>query len=149
MSRICSRPNVFASRVGLALVLMSLAGQNNSAADKQDEPKQIKPEEARKHVGQNVRVTMLVRKTKDSAKTKRIYLDSETDYRDPKNLGVLIEEAAMPKFKDAGIAEPHVYYKAKTIQVTGKPFIEDETVFIKAEGPDQITIVKKKPADGQ
>jgi len=139
-----SQSIALASRVGLALVLMSLAGLSISAADKQDEPKQIKPEEARKHIGQNVRVTLLVRKTKDSPKTKRTYLDSETDYRDPKNLGVLIEEAAKPKFKDAGIAEPHVYYKDKTIQVTGKPFIEDDTVFIKAEGPDQITIVEKK-----
>lgn len=128
----------------VSIAAIALAAAGVFANEQREAPKEIAPAEARKHIGENVRVTMPVRKTKDSDKTKRIYIDSETDYRDAKNLGVLIEYAAKAKFKDAGIAEPHIHYKDKTIRVTGKPFLEDGLVFIKADSPDQITIVEKK-----
>jgi hypothetical protein len=131
-------------QICLSIATFVLATVPAFADEQQEKPKDITPAEARKHIGENVRVTMLVKKTKDSPKTKRIYLDSETDYRDVKNFGVLIEESAKAKFKDAGIAEPHVHYKDKTIRVTGKPFLEDDLVFIKVESPGQIEIIEKK-----
>jgi hypothetical protein len=134
---------VLCSRTCLAVAALASTTVSVFADDK-EASKDIAPAEARKHIGESVRVTMLVRKTKDSDKTKRVYLDSETDYRDAKNFGVVIEYAAKAKFKDAGIAEPHVYYKDKTIRVTGKPFLEDGLVFIKAASPEQITVVEKK-----
>jgi hypothetical protein len=125
---------------GLALLVAGVV----PAAEPPQKPKDIQPDEARQHVGALVRVTMPVRKTKDSEQTKRVYLDSQTDYRDPKNLAVLIEYAAKAKFAEAGIEQPHLYYKDKTIQVTDKPFVEDDLVFIKAETPEQISIIERK-----
>lgn len=105
-------------------------------------PPDIRPDEARKYVGKQVRATLFIRKTKKSDETKRTYLDSELDYKDPKNLGILIEDADLPNFTKAGISKPHVHYKDQTIRVIGKPFLEDETIFIKVERPAQIEVIK-------
>jgi len=148
MSAAAFRSRFLLNRICLAVAALELAVAPLLAGAQKETPKDITPAEARKHVGENVCVTMFVKKTKDSPKTKRIYLDSELDYRDAKNLGILIEESAKSKFKDAGIVEPHVHYKDKTIRVTGKPFIEDDCVFIKVEGPADIAVVDiTQPAD--
>jgi hypothetical protein len=132
--------------VGLVAGAMARSGDplTTAVAAADEEPKAIKPDEARRHVGQAVSVTMLVRHAKHSEKTKRTYLDSEKDYRDEKNLGILIEDADLEKFSKAGIEDPHAYYDGKTIRVTGKPFLEENLIFIRASAPEQITVLEKK-----
>lgn len=104
--------------------------------------KTIAADQARQHVGQLVTVTCKVQHAKFATAPDRVYLDSEKDYRDPKNMGVLIEAEALPVFSKAGIAKPAAHYDGKTIRITGKPFLRDNSVFIKADRPDQIKIIE-------
>jgi hypothetical protein len=104
--------------------------------------KVIKAEEARKHVGQRVTVTFKVQHAKFATNPDRVYLDSEKDYKDAKNLGLLIEADALPAFKKGGIEKPSEHYDGKTVRATGKLFLRDDLVFIKLEKPEQIEIVK-------
>jgi hypothetical protein len=104
--------------------------------------KTITAEGARKHVDERVTVTFKVRHAKFATDPDRVYLDSEKDYKDPKNLGLLIEADALPAFRKAGIEKPAEHYDGKTIRATGKVFLRDELVLIKLEKPEQIEIVK-------
>jgi hypothetical protein len=111
-------------------------------------PRVITADQARKHIDERVTVIFKVQHTKFASKMDRVYLDSEDDFRDAKNLGVLIEGDALAVFTKAGIKEPHQHYEGKTIRITGKPFERDDGVFIKADRPDQIEIItpaKTKP----
>ena len=103
--------------------------------------KVVTAHQARKHVGERVTVTFKVQHAKFATMPDRVYLDSEQDYRDPKNLGILIEADALPAFTKAGIKQPQAHYDGKTIRITGTPFLHDDTVFIKVERPDQIEII--------
>jgi len=107
-------------------------------------PKVITPREARQNIGARVTVEFKVRHTKAAKAPDRVYLDSETDYRDPKNLGVLIEADALPAFEKARIKNPAEHYDGKTIRITGAVFLRDDNVFIKATVPGDIEVVQVK-----
>jgi hypothetical protein len=107
--------------------------------------KVIKAEEARKHLDQKVTVTFKVQHAKFANDPDRVYLDSEKDYKDPKNFGLLIQADALPEFKKAGIEKPAEHFDGKTIRATGKVFLKDDLVFIGLEKPAQIEIVKTTP----
>jgi hypothetical protein len=125
------------------LTILALAPLGLGEAPKQDKP--LSPAEAIKRVNEKVVVEMLVKATKNRLeKRKEIYLDSEEDFRDPKNLGIVINVAGAAKFKEAGIDDPAVHFKGKTIRVTGKVTKEDERPRIVVEDPKQITIVENK-----
>lgn len=111
------------------------------AAD--SKPLVVPPEEAGQYVGKDVAVTMPVKSSKNAAKRKMIFLDSETDFRDPKNLGIIIDEDAQARFSQAGIAEPHVHFKGKTIRITGTVIKWEDRVYIRADDPSQITLIEK------
>jgi hypothetical protein len=104
--------------------------------------KVIKAEDARKHVDQQVIVTFKVQHAKFAMNPDRVYLDSEKDYKDPKNLGLLIQADALAEFKKAGIEKPAEHYYGKMVRATGKEFLKDNLVFIGLEKPAQIEIVK-------
>ena len=88
---------------------------------------------------------MLVKATKNRLEQrKEIYLDSEENFRDAKNLGIIINVAGAAKFKEAGIDDPAEYFKGKTIRVTGVVTTENERFRIIVEDPKQIRIVDKK-----
>ena len=90
-------------------------------------------------------VEMLVKASKNAlAKRKEIYLDSEPNFRDPKNLAVVITEAGADKFKQAGIDDPAVHFKAKTIRVTGTVTLQDQRPRIVVDDPGQIRLFEKK-----
>ena len=81
----------------------------------------LTPGEARKKVGEAVTVEMTVRATKDRLqKHGEIYLDSEEDFRDPKNFAVVITKVGVAQFKKAGIGDPAGHFKGKTIRVSGR-----------------------------
>src|SRR5436190_175864 len=104
-------------RLRLALILAITF--HTIAATDATEP--ITPAEAIKQIGKlEVLVEMVVVKAKDRLEKRGIiYLDSEADYKDPKNLGVAISAEAAAKFKKKGIAEPAAYFQGKTIRVRG------------------------------
>ena len=125
---------------GALTVLASL-----SALAAEPSAKVINAEEARKHVDQKVSVTFKVQHAKCATDPDRVYLDSEKDYKDPKNVGLLIQADALPEFKKAGIEKPAEHFDGKIVRATGKVFLKDDLVFIGLEKPAQIEIVKTAP----
>src|SRR5262249_37764931 len=84
------------------------------------EDKPLTPVEARKKVGAKITVEMTVRAAKDRLdKRGEIYLDSETDFRDPKNFAVVITQAGAASLRKAGIDDPADHYEGKKIRATG------------------------------
>ena len=106
-----------------------------------DDAKVLSPAEAAKKVDQRVVVEMEVQST--GGNTNR-YLNSEKDYRSDDNFTIFIPGAVLEKFKDAEIEDPAVYYKGKTIRVTGTVILADEKPQIKIANPEQIKVVEKK-----
>lgn len=126
---------------------MSMKTSQIPAADEVKTPaKEIHAAQAREHLNERVTVQFKVLHAKAASDPDRVYLDSEKDYKDPKNLGILIEAAALPSFRKAGIEKPAEYYDGKTIRVAGKPFLRDDVVFIKVEKPEDIEVIKPKKA---
>ena len=127
------------------ILVIALAWAGLLLADEPKQDKPLSPAEAIKRVNEKVLVEMLVKATKNRLeKRKEIYLDSETDFRDPKNLGIVINQAGAAKFKEAGIDDPAVHFKDKTIRVSGTVTKEDNRARIVVDDPKQIRIVEKK-----
>jgi DNA/RNA endonuclease YhcR with UshA esterase domain len=109
------------------------------------EEKPLSPIEARKRVNEKVIVQMLVKASKNRLeKHKEIYLDSETDYKDEKNLAIVINEEGAARFKKAGIDEPASHFKGKTIRVTGTVILSQDRPRIVVSDPMQIRVVEQK-----
>jgi hypothetical protein len=110
------------------------------------DPKPITPVEAIKKVDQEVVVQMLVKATKNALEHRgEIFLDSEVDFRDEKNLGVVVTKVGAAKLKQGGVDDPAVHFKDKIIRVKGKVIIKEERPRIEVDDPKQIQIVKKEP----
>ena len=124
----------------LAVLLLCSAGVTA------DEPKAVTPAEAIKQIGQpKVLVEMVVKKAKDRLEKRGIvFLDSEDDFKDEKNLGVAISAEAAAKFKEKGINDPATHFEGKTIRVRGCVMRFEERPYLPVHDPDQITIVEKK-----
>ena len=113
------------------------------AADEKKNDKPLTPAEAIKKVDEKVVVEMLVQASKNRLeKFKEIYLDSELDFKDEKNLAVVITETGAAKYKEAGIDEPASHFKGKTIRVTGTVTLKDKRPRIEVNDPNQIEEVK-------
>jgi hypothetical protein len=105
--------------------------------------KPLTPAEAINKVDQKVVVQMMVKASKNRLeKFKEIYLDSELDFKDEKNLAIVITETGAAKFKDAGIDDPAAHFKDKTIKVTGTVTLKDKRPRIEVNDPKQIEEVK-------
>ena len=123
----------------VALICVSLV-----AADEKKNDKPLTPAEAIKKVDEMVVVEMLVQASKNRLeKFKEIYLDSELDFKDEKNLAIVITESCAAKFKEAGIGEPAAHFKDKAIRVTGTVTLKDKRPRIEVSEPKQIETVKK------
>lgn len=122
----------------VGLVVLSAASRSA------DEPKVIPAAEARKHLDEQATVELTVQSAKHAVPRRVTYLDSETDFKDPRNLAVLIPDDALPRFAEAGINDPAAHYKGKTVRVTGKIVLlrELDAVRIEVAGPAQIVEVK-------
>jgi DNA/RNA endonuclease YhcR with UshA esterase domain len=117
------------------IVLPALAGDE----------KPLTPVEATKKVNEKVAVQMEVKAAKNRLEKRgEIYLDSEEDFRDEKNLGVVVTRAGAAKFKKAGIDDPAEHFMGKIIRVSGTVLIKEERPRIEIDAPDQIKAVEKK-----
>src|SRR6478672_13355875 len=97
--------------------------------------------EAIDRVNETVTVEMLVRRTKCCTGSRQVFLDSEANHRDPKNLGVVVTEGGRAKFGAAGIDDPTAHYKGKTIRVRGVVIRRDDRPYIEVNDPAQIESV--------
>jgi hypothetical protein len=126
--------------IGISFVLLL---PTTWAADSEEKP--LTPVEARKHVNEKITLQMFVKASKNRLeKHKEIYLDSETDYKDEKNMAVVINEEGAAKFKKAGVDEPAGHFKGKTIRITGTVTLDKERPRIVVSDPAQIRIVDNK-----
>lgn len=114
-------------------------------ADEED-LKPIAPAEASKHIGKpTVVVEMTVRAAKDRLDRRGIiYLDSEEDFMDERNLGVAISAEAAAKFKQQGLVDPASHFLGKTIRVRGCLMRFEERLYLPVHDPVQITVVEKQ-----
>jgi hypothetical protein len=109
-----------------------------------EDVKPISAAEATKKVNEKVVVEMLVQASKNRLEKRgEIYLDSEKDFHDEKNLGVVVTKAGAAKFKEAGIDDPAAHFKDKTIRVRGTVIIKERRPRIEVDDPKQIEIVNK------
>jgi hypothetical protein len=116
-----------------------------AAAARGLEDKPLSPEDAIKKVNEKVTVELLVKASKNRIEKRgEIYLDSEEDFHDPKNLGVVITKAGAAKFAEAGVKEPAAHFKGKTIRVTGTVIVKEKRPRIEIDDPKQISIVSPK-----
>ena len=107
--------------------------------------KPLPPEEAGKHVNEEVTVEMVVKASKDRlAQRKEIYLDSTEDHTDPKNLAAVVTADGAASLKAAGIDDPAAYYKGKTVRVTGKVTLKNKEPRIEVNDAKQIRLVDQK-----
>jgi hypothetical protein len=102
----------------------------------------LSPVEAVNRMNEPVTVEMLVRRTKCCTGSRQVFLDSEADHRDPKNLGVVVTEKGRAKFSEAGIDDPTAHYKGKTIRVRGVVIRREDRPYIEVDDPGQIELVK-------
>jgi 3-oxoacyl-[acyl-carrier-protein] synthase-3 len=85
-----------------------------------DEPGPLPPVEARKAVGRRITVEMVVRAAKDRLEKRgEIYLDSEENFRDPRNFAVVITRKGAARFKETGVTDPANHFRGKRIRATG------------------------------
>jgi DNA/RNA endonuclease YhcR with UshA esterase domain len=104
----------------------------------------LPPEEAGKHVGEEVTFEMVVKASKDRlAQRKEIYLDSTEDHTDPKNLAAVVTVDGAARFKEAGVDDPAAYFKGKTIHVTGTVTLKNGEPRIEVNDSKQIKVVPK------
>jgi hypothetical protein len=101
----------------------------------------LSPVEAIKRVNESVTVEMLVQRTKCCTGSRQVFLDSEPNHRDPKNLGVVVTEAGRAKFAEAGIDDPTTHFKNKAIRVRGLVIRKEDRPYIEVNDPSQIEIV--------
>ncbi len=110
-----------------------------------DEPaKALGPVEARKHVGKEITVKMMVKAAKDRLEKRgEIYLDAEESFRDEKNFAVVITKAGAASLNNAGIASVAEHFKDKTITAKGTVKDVDGVPRIEIDDAKQIAIVEK------
>ena len=102
----------------------------------------LTPVEAIHRVNESLTVEMLVQRTKRCCCSEKIYLDSEANHRDPKNLGVVVTESSRAKFDKAGIDDPADHFNGKTIRVGGVVILKENRPYIEVNDPRQIEMVK-------
>jgi hypothetical protein len=99
------------------------------------------PIEAIARINESVTVEMLVRRTRRCTGSCQVFLDSEPNHRDPKNLGVVITVDGRPRFTEAGIDDPTTHFEGKTIRVRGVVIRKEKGPYIEVNDPNQIEIV--------
>jgi DNA/RNA endonuclease YhcR with UshA esterase domain len=100
----------------------------------------LSPLQALSRVNEQVTVEMLVKAAKNCPHCSQIFLDSEADHHDPKNLAVAVTETGAARLKAARIDDPALHFKGKTIRVTGVVTLKDNRPRIEVDDPGQIEV---------
>ena len=96
--------------------------------------------EAASRVNEWVTVEMLVRAAKNCRHCSQVFLDSEEDHHDQRNLAVAVTKIGKSKFKEAMIDDPAGHFKGRTIRVTGVVTLKDNRPQIEVGDPGQIEV---------
>jgi hypothetical protein len=101
----------------------------------------LSPVEAVGRINESVTVEMLVRKTKRCCGSRKVFLDSETDYHDPRNLGVVVSESVWAQFSQVAADAPTDEYVGKTIRVRGVVILNKDRPYVEVDEPGQIELL--------
>ena len=101
------------------------------------------PLEAVSRINEQITVEMLVKAAKDCVHCSQVFLDSEQDHHDPKNLAVAVTEIGKESFKQMRIDDPADHFKGQVIRVTGVVTLKENRPQIEVNDPRQIEIVEK------
>jgi DNA/RNA endonuclease YhcR with UshA esterase domain len=101
----------------------------------------ISPLEAVNQVNEKVTVEMLVKAAKNCQHCLQVFLDSEVDHHDPKNLAVALTKSGKANFAEAKIDDPASYFKGKAIRITGTVILKENRSQIEVDDPRQIEVV--------
>jgi hypothetical protein len=127
-----------------AVVAATLLAANGLVGD-DVEPKPLTPIEARKKIGEQIVVEMLVRAVKDRLEKRgEIYLDAELDFRDEKNFATVINRDGAAEFQRQGVTDIESHFRGKTIRVKGIVTVIDEVPRIEVSDPKQVKIAEMK-----
>lgn len=102
----------------------------------------LSAEEAIKRANEPVTVEMVVQRTKRCSGSRQVFLDSEPNHHDPKNLGVVVTETGRAKFSEIGIDDPTAHFSGKTIRVRGTVIRKENRPYIEVDDPGQIELGK-------
>lgn len=128
----------------LALIL-ALTLSCGAAAHAADEKQPLPPQDAQKHVGEEITVEMQVKAAKKSAKMKKVFLDSSENFQDADNLGISIDEKGEKELstKFANTDLP-AYFLKKTIRVKGTVVRRDDRTYIDVSLGSQVDLPPKQ-----
>jgi DNA/RNA endonuclease YhcR with UshA esterase domain len=101
----------------------------------------LSPLEAKEWINQQVTVEMHVKAAKNCKHCSQIFLDSEEDKHDPKNLALAVTESGKHKFKEVAIDDPAAHFKGKMIRVTGVVTLNRNRLEIAVDEPSQIEVL--------
>lgn len=143
-----SRPPAMLSRrylVTACLLLATVVALDIAAKADDAGPKPLMPVEARKKVGENILVEMVVKTAKDRLdKRGEIYLDAELDFRDEKNFAIVINREGAFHFQEQGVKDFEEHFRGKTIRVKGTVTVVDEVPRIEVSDAKQVEVIEKK-----
>jgi DNA/RNA endonuclease YhcR with UshA esterase domain len=100
------------------------------------------PAEAAGKVNEQVTVEMEVKSA--TLRGSICFLNSEEEFKNPKNFTLFIDKDALAKFKEAKVDDPAAHFKGKIVRAVGKVVLYQKRPEIKLSGPDDIKIVEKK-----
>jgi DNA/RNA endonuclease YhcR with UshA esterase domain len=126
-------------RLGVLVVAVLLTAPAGAEDKPKDKP--LTPAEAAKKVGEKVTVEMEVKSAGKASGV--VFLNSEADFKDPRNFTLFINKAGAEKFKEAKVEDPAAHFKGKTVRATGKATLYREWPQIVVEDPAQLVAVKK------
>lgn len=123
----------------LAFVFTSPLMAQDAAAEKP-----LTAVEARAKAGEMVYVELTIQSAKNFlADRGAIYLDSEKNFRDEKNIAITITKAGAADLKKAGIDDPAEHFKGKTVRVRGTLNLKDKVARIEVKEAKQIELATK------
>jgi DNA/RNA endonuclease YhcR with UshA esterase domain len=94
-------------------------------------------------LNEQVTVEMLVKAAKNCPHCAQIFLDSEEDHHDPRNLAVAITETGKVRFEQVGIKDLAGYFKGRLVRVTGEVTLKENRPQIQVDDPRQIEVVER------
>lgn len=137
-------PRFLMQTLRIPAVIACVALLSSPLAAEDEKPVRIEAHEARQHEGKKVEVVFEVKAAKFSMKRKAVFLDSELNFMDERNLGIAIVEKGLNDLSaQKGIGAPADHFRAKKIRVVGTVVIEDMRPYIKIEQADQIDLFKE------
>lgn len=124
-----------------AIFLVTSGGAREEIIAADDSPKWLTAGEARKLVDKDVHAEVTIQTAKNRLEKRgEIYLDTEPDFRDDKNLAIVITRTGAADFQTQGVEDPAEHFLNKTIRVQGKVTLGEHGPRIEITAAKQIQL---------